>query len=507
MAQMPATLGKYRITEVLGEGAMGVVYKGFDPGIQRTVALKTVRRQLMDSTEIGVSMAARFRNEAQAAGRLSHPGIVAVYDYGEEGDVAYIAMEFVEGNSLAHYLGNNVRFSDSDVASVIAQLLDALEHAHKHGVWHRDIKPGNVMMTRSGRIKVADFGIARIESANLTQVGSMIGTPSYMAPEQFLGLAIDRRVDIYGTGVLLYQLLVGHAPFVGNTESLMYRVVHEAPVLPSAVPGYDRGTRYDAVVAMALAKDPKQRFSDAAEFRQALLAAAGQAVAANVSDETIVALPSRRLELSMLAGISGIAAGGGLAGGAAFAGSAAGAGSAGGASGADKTALTRWDGNVLSQVEATLARHVGPVASVMVKRTARSCEDLPSLLARLADQVTSPAAKAAFLQQTTQVTTLGSGARRTPTGVPANATNPSATAGASGVAAASAAAAAKPLDDAVVAQAARLLAQHVGPIASVLVKRAAARAPNRQAFYGALVDAVPDAAAREQLRAALGRLA
>ncbi len=469
---MPQSLGKYRISEVLGEGAMGVVYKGFDPGIQRTVALKTVRRQLLESTELGVSMAARFRNEAQAAGRLSHPGIVAVYDYGEEGDVAYIAMEFVEGNSLAHYLANNVRFSDSDVASVVAQLLEALEHAHSHGVWHRDIKPANVIMTRSGRIKVADFGIARIESAGLTMVGSMIGTPSYMAPEQFLGLDIDRRVDIYGAGVLLYQLLVGRAPFTGSTESLMYRVVHEAPVLPSAVPGYERGARYDAVVATALAKDPQQRYAGAAEFRQALLAATGQAVAPQVSDETIIAVAARKPVTPVASGA---------------------AGSASSAGSMDNTALTRWDDKVLAQVETTLARHVGPMAAVMVRRTARSCEDLPSLLARLAEHVTNPGAKAAFLQQTTQQSAATGGTYRVATG--------------SGAASAAGAAAAAPIDDVTMAQATKLLAQHIGPIASVLVKRSAARAPDRQAFFGALTDAVPDAAAREQLRAALARLA
>ncbi|MDP1648985.1 MAG: serine/threonine-protein kinase [Rubrivivax sp.] len=487
---MPASLGKYRISEVLGEGAMGVVYKGFDPGIQRTVALKTVRRQLMEGTEFGVSMAARFRNEAQAAGRLSHPGIVAVYDYGEDGDVAYIAMEFVEGNSLAHYLANKVRFSDTDIASVVSQLLEALEHAHSHGVWHRDIKPANIIMTRSGRIKVADFGIARIESAGLTMVGSMIGTPSYMAPEQFLGLDIDRRVDIYGAGVLLYQLLVGRAPFTGSTESLMYRVVHEAPVLPSAVPGYERGARYDAVVATALAKDPKQRFAGAAEFRQALLAATGQAVAPEVSDETIIAVPTRQPVTPA---------------------AAATAGSASSAASMDKTALTRWDDKVLAQVEATLARHVGPVAAVMVRRTARSCEDLPSLLAQLAEQVTNPGAKAAFVQQTTrqaaQQSATGGGTQRATAGSDAVAGSSAGSRAGSGAASASGAAAAAPIDDAIVAQATKLLAQHIGPIASVLVKRSAARAPDRLAFFGALTDAVPDAAAREQLRAALARLA
>src|SRR5438552_2134044 len=143
MSTTPERLGKYQITGVLGEGAMGVVYKGFDPGIGRQVALKTIRRHLVNSIDAGATMAARFRNEAQAAGRLMHPGIVAVYDYGDEGDVAYIAMEYVDGSSLSRYLASHVSFSDDDVLSVMGQLLDALEHAHSNGVWHRDIKPGN----------------------------------------------------------------------------------------------------------------------------------------------------------------------------------------------------------------------------------------------------------------------------------------------------------------------------------------------------------------------------
>ncbi len=494
MSPLPASLGRYRVTEVLGEGAMGIVYKGFDPGIQRAVALKTVRRQLMEGTEFGQSMAARFRNEAQAAGRLSHPGIVAVYDYGEDGDVAFIAMEYVEGNSLAHYLANKVRFSDSDVLSVLTQLLAALEHAHEHGVWHRDIKPGNVIMTRHGLIKVADFGIARIESTSLTLVGSMIGTPSSMAPEQFLGHDIDRRVDVYGAGVLLYQLLVGQPPFTGSTESLMYRVVHEAPLLPSAVPGYPRDARFDAVVATALAKNAAQRFPTADAFRAALIAAAGLPAASHVSDETVVAVPARRM--------AGPAAAGGSTSGV-------------GASTSAKTGGTSLNQKMLAQVEATLARHVGPLAAVLVRRTAPGCDSLPVLLSRLADQVTNPGARAAFLQQTghddsaqrsmapTLVMRTGE-AGAAPSA--SHSTAPAAASSAGATAGGGAAAADRPVDESLLASATKLLAQHIGPIASVVVKRSAARAANRSALFGLLADAVPDAAPREQLRAALMRL-
>ena len=472
----PERLGKYRVTGVLGEGAMGVVYKGFDPGIQRAVALKTVRRQLLENTDHGPGMVARFRNEAQAAGRLAHPGIVAVYDYGDEGDVAYIAMEYVEGNTLERYIAGQVHFSDSDIVSVVVQLLDALEHAHNQGVWHRDIKPSNILMTREGRLKIADFGIARIESAQLTLVSSVIGTPSCMAPEQFQGLDIDRRVDIYATGALLYQLLVGRPPFVGSTESLSYRVVHEAPVLPSAVEGYRRGAQYDPVLAVALAKDRAMRYPTAQAFKLALISVTDSPVAATVSDETIIAVPSRSPALPL--GRDGSAAG-----------------RPGGVTGATPT---HWEPAVLAQVEASLARHVGPMASVLVRRTSRECADLPALVQRLADQVTNVQARDAFLLQSNKylMTRSGVTSQSQGSGMPSTSSGAAAETGR----------VVTPLTETFIAQGARLLAAHVGPIASVLAKRAAARGGGREAFVQALTEAVTDAAARERLRAELARL-
>ena len=260
----PQRLGKYQVLEVLGEGAMGVVYKGFDPDIRRTVALKTIHRQFDDGSEFAASMAARFRNEAQAAGRLAHPGIVGVYDYGEDNRVAYIAMEYVEGHSLAHYVGNRVRFTDTDIPGVMSQLLEALQHAHDQGVWHRDIKPANIIMAAGGRLKVADFGIARIDDGSgLTQANTMIGTPAYMAPEQFLGQPIDQRADIYSAGVLLYLLLTGRPPFSGPQDALLYKVVHEIPAPPSQAEGSNRPRFYDAIVATALDKQAGQRYASA----------------------------------------------------------------------------------------------------------------------------------------------------------------------------------------------------------------------------------------------------
>ena len=282
-------LGKYEITEVLGKGAMGVVYRGFDPGIRRTVAIKTIRRELIDGDGPAGRMIARFRNEAQAAGRLAHPGIVAVFDYGEDAEVAYIAMEYVEGNSLREYFSRGTRFTERDAISIMSQLLEALAHAHERRVWHRDIKPANLIVMRNGRVKVADFGIARIEASELTQTGAVMGSPGYMAPEQYAAAGIDQRADIFAAGVVCYQLLTNVKPFAGTPEQIAYAVCHtDVPKLSTVNPG-QRWERYDAIVARALAKRPEDRYQTAGAFLAALLEAHAAPASPAVSEETVIA--------------------------------------------------------------------------------------------------------------------------------------------------------------------------------------------------------------------------
>jgi serine/threonine protein kinase len=284
----PARLGKYEITEVLGSGAMGVVYRGFDPGIHRTVAIKTIRRELLAGDRSATAMLARFRNEARAAGRLAHPGIVAVHDYGEDADVAYIAMEYVEGNSLREYFGRGVKFAERDAVSIVSQLLEALGHAHERRVWHRDIKPANLIVMMNGRVKVADFGIARIEASDLTQTGAVMGSPGYMAPEQYAARAIDHRADLFAAGVVFYQLLTGARPFVGTQEQIAYAVCHtEAPNPSAANPGRSL-ERYDAILAKALAKKPEERYQTAEALREAIVTAHAVPVRPAVSEDTVI---------------------------------------------------------------------------------------------------------------------------------------------------------------------------------------------------------------------------
>ena len=324
-------LGKYVISGILGKGAMGTVYDAHDPIIDRRVAIKTLTLPDAGDTETQEELA-RFKREAQAAGRLTHPNIVGVFDYGETAKLAYIVMEFVGGPSLKSLLDKNERFPTGETVRIMEALLAGLQFSHERGVVHRDIKPANVMLTLDGQVKIADFGIARIESSSMTQAGTIMGTPAYMSPEQFMGQTVDARTDIYSSGVLLYQMLTGERPFEGSMTAIMHKVLNVAPPNPSEL-SVTAPQMLDVVVARAMAKRPEQRYATAAEFAQALRAAAlGQTVAAPAddADATMVApppaaraaprpplssapAPTKRNLVPLLAGVSALvlAAGGG----------------------------------------------------------------------------------------------------------------------------------------------------------------------------------------------------
>jgi serine/threonine protein kinase len=264
-------LGKYEVRGTLGRGAMGIVYEGWDPLIARRVAIKAVRLPEHPEPETEEEIA-RFRREAQAAGRLTHPNIVAVYDYGETSELAYIVMEFVDGTTLKHLLDRQERFTVADTARIMQDVLSGLQYSHTRGVVHRDIKPANVILTSVGQAKIADFGIARIESSSMTQAGTVLGTPAYMSPEQFMGQVVDQRTDIYSSGVLLYQLLTGERPFEGSMTAIMHKVLNTDPPPPSQLT-VTSPVALDAVVRRAMAKRPEDRYPSAAAFAEAITAA------------------------------------------------------------------------------------------------------------------------------------------------------------------------------------------------------------------------------------------
>ncbi len=265
----PNRIGRYEIRTVLGRGAIAVVWEAWDPVLQRMVALKAIERSRLDADSSSIKSLARLQREAQAAARLVHPNIVAVYEFGEDEGHAFIAMERVSGRPLSNYLHDeDFRSELPQVREIIAGILEALAYSHSEGVVHRDIKPSNILVSREGTIKVTDFGIARMEVGNSTLQGNVIGTPYYMSPEQYRGQQADWRTDLFSTGVILYELLTGEKPFPGSTSAaVMHRVLMDEPVNPSLINSH-LPKEIDAVALMALAKDPQDRFQSAREFLQ-----------------------------------------------------------------------------------------------------------------------------------------------------------------------------------------------------------------------------------------------
>ena len=279
-------LGKYEIRRELGRGAMGVVYEAYDPAIERIVALKTIRSDQLEGAERR-DVIGRFQREAKAAGRLNHPNIVSIYDFGEDNGISFIAMEFVSGRELKSYFENNERFPIADIVRVMGQLLDAIDYSNQYGVVHRDIKPANIILLPDGRVKIADFGIARIESSQYTQAGTVLGTPAYMSPEQFMGQTVDGRSDIFSAGVVLYQFLTGERPFSGTATTIMHKVLAEDPLPPSML-NVQVPKPFDAVIRKAMAKRPEERYQSAREFADAIGAAAAVRTEAE-PDATVLA--------------------------------------------------------------------------------------------------------------------------------------------------------------------------------------------------------------------------
>ena len=293
-------LGRYDILRVLGQGAMGVVYEGRDPNLDRRVAIKTVRVVGMGTAEIA-EYEQRFKIEARSAGRLQHPNIVSVYDSDKHvdamGQTAYIVMEFVQGEDLKHFLDLGKRFSLEQTAFMMSDLLSALDYAHKNKIIHRDIKPANMLLTKEGRIKLTDFGVARItDSGEATKTsGGTVGTLKYMSPEQVAGKGVDASSDLFSAGIVLYQLLTGVRPFDGEGYlDIVSKIVKEDPKPPSHIVGA-LPPSLDAVVAKALAKSKLDRFADAASFAAALKSAV------NNADLTIT--PSAHARPEVLEGI------------------------------------------------------------------------------------------------------------------------------------------------------------------------------------------------------------
>jgi eukaryotic-like serine/threonine-protein kinase len=224
-------IDRYEIVSEIGQGAMGVVYRANDPLLERTVAIKTISLEL--SKDEFEEFEKRFYREASSAGRLNHPNIVTIHDVGNTDNVAYMAMEFLEGEELRDILDSGEVLELDRIADIAAQVADGLAFAHEHGVVHRDIKPSNIMVMKNGIAKITDFGIALIPAGSRTMDGMVLGSPKYMSPEQVVGRDVDGRSDIFSLGVVLYEMLTGKSPFSGdNISTIMYRILNEMPAAP-----------------------------------------------------------------------------------------------------------------------------------------------------------------------------------------------------------------------------------------------------------------------------------
>jgi predicted Ser/Thr protein kinase len=456
-------IGRYEVCEVLGEGAMGIVYKAHDPLLARAVALKTIRKCVLGSAEIGAGAALRLRNEAQAAARLSHPGIVSVYEYGEDGEQSFIAMEYVHGTPLLTGMARPEALPVADVLCLMVQLLAALQCAHEQGVVHRDIKPANLMITPAGRVKIADFGIARVDAVALTADAAVMGSPGYMAPECYRGTGVDARTDLYACGVLLYELLVGVRPFRGGPDIVMYKTLHlPVPALVrDEVPASAALAPFEPVLQRALAKSPDERYASALEMREALTRAAQRPIANTLSPQAMTLL---------VPGWQAPAPGSGPASAPRCA-----------------SVAPTFAPALIERVIADLAREVGPIARCIVERACLRSDSEAALLLRAANEALPAPQRQAFIERHRPADRPGA-APAPPPGVEPPVLGQT------------------PLEPALVDAAQALVLRHLGPIAPWMVRRAAANASTREHFIARLADMAAEGGDRERLLAALCRL-
>jgi serine/threonine-protein kinase len=270
--EIKPTVGRYEIIKELGQGAMGIVYEARDPKINRQLAIKTIRFSDEFEEDRVKEIKNRFFKEAEIAGQLSHPSIVAIYDAGEDYDLTYLAMEFLKGEDLRQHCKKGSLLPMREVLNIVSEVALALDYAHKQGVIHRDIKPGNIMLLQNGKVKVTDFGIAKAVSTTQTKSGVVLGTPNYMSPEQINGQDIDGRSDIFSLGVVLFELLTGQVPFYGkNMTNLLYKITQvKHPSIREINPKIPKVC--EQIINKALEKDPAARFQEGTDLAKYLRA-------------------------------------------------------------------------------------------------------------------------------------------------------------------------------------------------------------------------------------------
>jgi eukaryotic-like serine/threonine-protein kinase len=499
---IPRTVGKYEIVDAIGSGGMGTVYRAFDPTLERTVALKVVHLDRVQEFT-PQEFSERFRNEARAVARLNHPAIVTIFDYDERDPAGpYIAMEYIQGCALDEYVKQRPELHLEDAVSAMHQVLSGLAYAHGRNVVHRDIKPSNLLVTRDGLVKITDFGIAKIGPRTQTQTAFQVGTPQYMAPEQYMGGVVDHRCDIHAAGVVLYELLAGFPPYTGTSAEVMYKICHETPKpLSSVDPSIPQV--FDAIIAQALEKLPANRYASAADFQHALRSS-WQAISPKPPSPTlsqraqmIVTIISRITQPPPVAQQSAARADVAPAStpvtGAALSDAspppdptpkAAALLDTGG-----QGSLVAWSREQLLEIERQLIPLVGPLARILVRDAAATTASRQELYRLLASHLQSPEERRRFLAG--ERSSTGSGAA-TASGTSEAIQTPGLSRG-------------QPLTPDMTQRASQLLARYLGPIAGVVTRRAAQTATDEAHLYSILAEKVTDSAERERFLIEAGR--
>ena len=415
---LPDLIGRYTVRDVIGRGAMGVILRAHDPQLDRQLAIKLIARELLEGSD-GEEYITRFRREARASSRCVHPNIVMVHDFGLHDGRPFLAMEFVDGVAISSILESGRRFDTAETVRIIGQVLDALECAHAAGIVHRDIKPSNILLTKDLTAKLADFGIARVGGSDLTRVGDMIGTPSYMSPEQCLGTEVDARSDIFSAGVVLHELLTGSRAFAGGSMIETVRRVVDGPTPPLPDALIRAFPALVSVVTRALEKRREARYASAAEMAQGLRGALS--IPAGMGEATVVLAPIRPP--------------------------------------APPPGLDL-DAEAIGAIERNLASYIGPIAGVMLRSALRQANSREELLAAIASAIETPADRARFIAEMQRRLNAGPGSKANGTGsslrAPAMIATPA------------------PVTPEAIEAVRLALLPHIGPMASVLVKRAAA---------------------------------
>ena len=441
-AEPPKSVGKYLIDSVLGQGAMGVVYKGHDPDIDRVVAIKTLHTHLMNADERS-SWLERFAREAKAAGRVLHGNLVTIFDYLEQDEQPYLVMEFIESETLEDRINRRPLPNLQEFGSIMTQMLAGLDAIHASGIVHRDIKPANALLLPDGRVKLADFGVAKVESLGATH-GGMIGTPDYMSPEQFMGQQAGHRADIFGAGVIMFELLTARKPFESSSLGELTQKVISGQSLNLRELAPDLPEGIYALSTQVLEADPTKRTADARTFAKAILEALRNVDRATMdnTDRTVVISPGQPAPAAALS----------------------------------QTMADQMPKSSLAQIEQLLTTQIGPIAKVLVRRVSSSTTDTGQLISQLAAEI-GPEHREAF--KAAVQGHLGQTGASTTSGGPM-------------------------LNDELLDALTRELMPHIGPIAKILIKKTAKTCATRAELCEALSKHIDDAEVRSSFIQTMG---